>query len=61
MNKSMIGIGVDETVEREEIEPFEEKFREMVEFFYREGLITEKEYTELLELLKQSKKRGGEK
>ena len=54
-------IGIAETVEREEIEPFEEKFREMIDFFYQNGLITEKEYTELLELLKQSKKRGGEK
>jgi len=61
MNKPIIGIGIDETVEREEIEPFEEKFREKVEFFYQNELITEKEYTELLELLKQSKKRGGEK
>ncbi|MCW3140615.1 MAG: hypothetical protein N2V72_00320 [Methanophagales archaeon] len=51
-------IGIAETVEREEIEPFEEKFKEMVEFFYQNEIITEEEYKELL---KQLKKQGGER
>jgi len=57
-------IGIAETVEREEIEPFEEKFKAMVEFFYQNKMITEEEYKELLELLNQSKseevRRGNE-
>ena len=48
-------VGIDETVEREEIEPFEEKFEAMVEYLYQNGWITEEEYRELLELLNQSK------
>ena len=48
-------VGIDETVEREEIEPFEEKFKVMVEYLYQNGWITEEEYRELLELLNQSK------
>ena len=54
-------VGIAETVEREEIEPFEEKFKAIVEYLYQNGWITEREYRELLELLKQSQKRGGEK
>jgi len=57
-------IGIAETVEREEIEPFEEKFKVMVEYLYQNGWITEREYRELLELLNQSKseevRRGNE-
>ena len=57
-------VGIDETVEREEIEPFEEKFEAMVEYLYQNGWITEEEYRELLELLNQSKseevRRGNE-
>lgn len=57
-------IGIAETVEREEIEPFEEKFKVMVEYLYQNGWITEREYRELLEVLNQSKseevRRGNE-
>ena len=48
-------VGIAETVEREEIEPFEEKFKAMVEYLYQNGWIAEEEYRELLELLNQSK------
>ena len=54
-------VGIAETVELEEIEPFEEKFREVVENFYKNGWITEKEHAELLELSNQSKRRGEKK
>ena len=44
--------GVVEVVEYEEITLFKEKFKEMVEYFYKNGWITEKEYTELIDALK---------
>ena len=44
--------GVIETIEKEEIEPFEEKFKAVIEYLYQNELITEREYRELLELLK---------
>ena len=45
-------IGIDEVIEIEEIEPFEEKFKEVVRFFYQNGWISRREYKEILELLR---------
>ena len=50
-----VGTGTLDVVYMEEIRPFEEKFKEICDFFYRGGWITKKEYDELLSLLNQSK------
>jgi len=53
--KQLVGTGTLDVVYMEEIRPFEEKFKEICDFFYRGGWITKKEYNELLNLLNQSK------
>jgi len=45
-------IGIDEVIEIEEIKPFEEKFKEVVRFFYQNGWISRRECEEILELLR---------
>ena len=45
-------IGIDDIIGLEEIEPFEEKFKEVVRFFYQNGWISRRECEEILELLR---------
>ncbi len=51
-----MNFGIDEVFYIKEIEPFEEKFEEIVKFFYQQNLITKQEYLELLKKLKESRK-----
>ena len=50
-----IHYGIDDVIYLDELEPFEKKFKEFLEFFRKQGLISKKECKKLLEKLE-----GGE-
>lgn len=50
--------GIDDVIYLDELKPFEKKFKEFLEFFRKQGLISKKEYKELLEKLEGDENEG---